>query len=129
MTLSSASATFVYTHRKGLGLSYSQLLREDDRHVMGEDGDQVFYSEPLNVTYAETHARNWALHSSSVWMFPPPVLLADLPEDIASDIWMDSQASSSFALKVNLVNITARQEWVAYEVGRRTMRNCIRWVW
>lgn len=49
----------------------------------------------------------------------PPVFLADLPEDIASDIWMDSQASSSFALKVNLVNITAYcdSSMIAYELA------------
>lgn len=59
VTLSSASATLVYTHRNGLTISYLQLTKtDDDEHAMGKDENP--YLEPLKVIRRtlDTHARN-----------------------------------------------------------------------
>lgn len=90
VTLSSAGATLVYTHQKGL--SYSQLMKNDDGHVMGKDDNS--YSEPLKVTIQtpDTHARNWALHASSVWM--SAVFLADHIEELNLQGFLDRRPRS-----------------------------------
>lgn len=90
VTLSSAGATLVYTHRKGL--SYSQLMQNDDGHVMEKNEDPS--SEQLKVTIQtpDTHARNWALHASSVWM--SAVFLADHIEDLDLEGFLDRRPRS-----------------------------------